>query len=67
MQYVPGKGRRTRIFRNNPQNKSILYNIQFNIEDPGVSAFCALPAMSLTGCEVSNLHRAQSAIVSTSS
>lgn len=42
MQYAPGNGRNARIFRNNPQNKSILYNIYFNIVDPGVSAFCAL-------------------------
>lgn len=67
MQYAPGKGKHTRIFRNNPQNKSILYNIYINIVDPGVSGFCALPAMSLMGCEVSNLHRAQSVIVSTAS
>lgn len=65
MQY-PGKGGREGIFRNNLQNKSIFYHPHFNIEDPGVSAFCALPATSLMGCEVSNLHRAQSAIVSTS-
>lgn len=59
----PVKGRRPRIFSNNPQNKYIWYGIQFNIDDPGVSAFCVLPAMSWMGGEVSNLHRAQSAMI----